>query len=239
LRAWYQTLTARLGGPRARRPKGGIVCRIVIAAEVGVYAEGLGLGLAHHELEVAGTATDAVETMRLVREHGPDVLLIDMAMPAGLSVLRVITAEHPTVRVLALAIEETEDMVIACAEAGVAGFVPRDARVAEVASIARDAARGRAECSPRIAARLLHRVAVLAASRPEEPTPGDALTRREAEILSLIDDGLSNKQIALELCIEVATVKNHVHNILSKLQVSRRSEAAARVRSSRAEPLRA
>jgi DNA-binding NarL/FixJ family response regulator len=215
------------------RQKGAIVCRIVFATEIGVYAEGLGLGLAGCDLDVAGTASDAVETMRLVRECEPDVLLLDMAMPAGLSVLRVIAAEHPEVRVLALAIEETEDLVIACAEAGVAGYVPRDARVAEVAAIACDAALGQAACSPRIAARLLHRVAVLAATRPEEPADG-GLTRREAEILALIDDGMSNKQIARELCIEVATVKNHVHNILSKLQVNRRSEAAAVVRSSRA-----
>jgi DNA-binding NarL/FixJ family response regulator len=221
------------GGPRARRPKGGIVCRIVIAGEIGVYAEGLGLGLAAHDLDVAGSATDAVETMRLLRECKPDVLLLDMAMPAGLSLLPVIAAEHAHVRVLALAIEETEDLVIACAEAGVAGYVPRDARVAEVATIARDAAAGHAACSPRIVARLLHRVATLSAARPEEPTDG-GLTRREAEILGLIDDGMSNKQIARELCIEVATVKNHVHNILGKLQVSRRSEAAAVVRSSRA-----
>jgi two-component system nitrate/nitrite response regulator NarL len=209
------------------------VCRIVIAAEVGVYAEGLGVGLAAHDLDVAGTATDAVETMRLVRECEPEVLLLDMAMPAGLSLLRVIAADYPDVRVLALAIEETEDLVIACAEAGVAGYVPRDARVVDVAAIARDAALGQAACSPRIAARLLHRVAVLAAGRPEEPAD-NGLTRRETEILGLIDDGMSNKQIARKLCIEVATVKNHVHNILGKLQVSRRSEAAAVVRSARA-----
>jgi two-component system, NarL family, nitrate/nitrite response regulator NarL len=209
------------------------VCRIVIAAEVGVYAEGLGVGLAAHDLDVAGTATDAVETMRLVRECEPEVLLLDMAMPAGLSLLRVIAADYPDVRVLALAIEETEDLVIACAEAGVAGYVPRDARVVDVAAVARDAALGQAACSPRIAARLLHRVAVLAAGRPEEPADS-GLTRRETEILGLIDDGMSNKQIARKLCIEVATVKNHVHNILGKLQVSRRSEAAAVVRSARA-----
>jgi two-component system nitrate/nitrite response regulator NarL len=209
------------------------VCRIVIAAEVGVYAEGLGLGLATHDLDVAGTATDAVETMRLVRECEPDVLLLDMAMPAGLSLLRVIAAEHPDVRVLALAIEETEDLVIACAEAGVAGYVPRDARVVDVAAMTRDAALGQAACSPRIAARLLHRMAVLAAARPEDPAES-GLTRRETEVLGLIDDGMSNKQIAHKLCIEVATVKNHVHNILGKLQVSRRSEAAAVVRSARA-----
>jgi DNA-binding NarL/FixJ family response regulator len=210
------------------------VCRIVIATEVAVYAEGLALGLARCDLEVAGTATDAVDTMALVREHAPDVLLLDVSMPAGLSLPRVLAAEHPDVRVLALAIRETEDLVIACAEAGVAGYVTRDASLADVAAVARDAARGEAPCSPRIAAHLLHRVAVLAATRPAEPDAGDALTRREQEILALVDEGLTNKQIALELCIEVATVKNHVHNILSKLQVSRRSQAAAVVRSARA-----
>jgi two-component system, NarL family, nitrate/nitrite response regulator NarL len=209
------------------------VCRLVISAEIGVYAEGLALGLASFDLDVAGTATDAIETLRLVREREPDVLLLDMAMPASLSLLRVVAEESSGVHVLALAIEESEELVIECAEAGVAGYVPRDASVADVAGIVRDAARGEAACSPRIAARLLHRVAVLAAARPEEP-PDGVLTAREAEILSLIDDGLPNKQIARELCIEVATVKNHVHNILCKLQVSRRGEAAAVVRSARA-----
>lgn len=204
------------------------MCRIVIAAEIGVYADGLALGLAGCDLDVTGTATDAVETMRLLREHEPDVVLLDPSIPAGLALLRVIAGEHPDVRVVALAVDETEDLVIACAEAGVAGYVPRDARVAEVATIARDAAQGKAACSPRIAARLLHRVAVLAAAQPEEP--GEPLTRRETQIVGLIDDGLSNKQIARELCIEVATVKNHVHSILGKLQVSRRGEAAAVMR---------
>lgn len=208
------------------------MCRLVISAEIGVYADGLALGLAGFDLDVAGTATDAVETLRLVREREPDVLLLDMAMPAGLSLLRVVTEERSAVHVLALAIEESEELVIACAEAGIAGFVPRDASIAHVAGIVRAVARGEAPCSPRIAARLLHRVAVLAAALPEEPADS-VLTPREAEILALIDEGHSNKQISRALFIEVATVKNHVHNILSKLQVSRRSQAAAVVRSAR------
>lgn len=211
------------------------MCRLVISAEIGVYADGLALGLEHHGHRVAATTTDAVRTLRAVREEDPEVLLLDMTMPAALATLRVIAGEHPQVRVLALAIEETEDMVIACAEAGVAGYVPRDVSVADVAEIVRDAASGVAACSPRIAARLLHRVAVLAAGRTAaDPQAEAGLTPRESQILALIDEGLSNKHIARDLCIEVATVKNHVHNILNKLQVSRRGEAAAVIRSARA-----
>ena len=209
------------------------VCRVVVAAEIGIYADALAVSLGHHGHEVGAIAPDAVRTLQAVREHAPDVLLLDVAMPAALATLRVVAAEHPHVRVLALAVEETEAIVIACAEAGVAGYVPRDVSVAEVAAMVREAARGEATCSPRIAARLLHRVAVLAAGRAADAAPDTGLTPRETEILALIDDGLSNKQIALRLCIEVATVKNHVHNILNKLQVSRRGEAAAMVRAAR------
>lgn len=209
------------------------MCRVVVSAEIGLYAEGLAVSLGQHGLDVAASAPDAIRTLQALREHEPDVLLLDVGMPAALATLRVIAAEHPRVRVLALAVEESEEIVIACAEAGVAGYVPRDVSVAAVAAMVHDAARGEATCSPRIAARLLHRVAVLAAGRAAETASDTGLTPRETEILTLIDDGLSNKQIASRLCIEVATVKNHVHNILNKLQVSRRGEAAAMLRATR------
>ena len=146
------------------------MCRVVISAEIGVYVDGLSLALADQdEIEVAGSATDALGTLRVVRERRPDVLLLDMQMPAAFSLLRAIAGEESGVHVLALAIEETEDLVIACAEAGVAGYVPRDATVAQVAEIARDVTRGEAACSPRIVARLLHRMAILASDRPGRP----------------------------------------------------------------------
>jgi DNA-binding NarL/FixJ family response regulator len=97
--------------------------------------------------------------------------------------------------------------------------------IATLASVVRD----EMACSPRIAAALLRRVASLAVERSPWPS-GARLTARELEVLGLIDEGLSNKQIAGRLCIELATVKNHVHNILEKLQVGRRSEAALQVR---------
>jgi len=208
------------------------MCRVAVVAGVGVYAEGIACGLSREGLDVAGTATDAVGALRMVGDAQPDVVLVDMATPAALSLLEVLAPQGPRVRTIALAVDEAEDLVIACAEAGVAGYVPRDATLSEVAGIARAAAAGEAACSPRIVARLLHRVAVLAADRPGAGA-GDELTRRESQVVGLIDDGLSNKEIARELRIEVATVKNHVHNILGKLQVTRRAEAAALVRRGR------
>jgi len=120
--------------------------------------------------------------------------------------------------------------VIACAEAGVSGYVTREASLDELTGVVESVARGESPCSPRISALLLRRVAETAGRRTETDA-ARRLTRREAEIVGLIDEGLSNKQIAGRLSIELATVKNHVHSILEKLQVERRAEAAARVRS--------
>lgn len=212
------------------------MCRVAVVAGIGVYADGIACGLAAEGLDVVGTATDAVGALRVVRDGRPDVVLLDMNLPAGLSLLQVLAGREARARVIALAVQETEDLVIACAEAGVAGYVPRDASLGDLARIARAAAAGEAPCSPRIAARLLHRVAALAAERPAAPGAGEGLTRRESEIVELIDDGLSNKEIARELRIEVATVKNHVHHILGKLQATRRAEAAAIVRRARQTP---
>jgi DNA-binding NarL/FixJ family response regulator len=159
------------------------------------------------------------------------VVLLEVGIPGGLDA--VVGNGHgarPT-RILALGVPDEEDDVIACAEAGVAGYVMRedslDALVVAIESVVRD----EMLCSPRAAAALMRRVRVLSAERQE--ALGQKLTRRELEIVALIDEGLSNKAIAQRLCIELATVKNHVHNILEKLDVSRRAEAAARVRRQR------
>ena len=130
---------------------------------------------------------------------------------------------------VALGVADADDHVLGCAEAGVAGYVPRDASLDDLVAVIESAFRGEAICSPRIAGSLLRRIATLAAGQ-NGTMPLAHLTGREREIVRLIDRGLSNKEIARDLGIEVATVKNHVHNILEKLQVRRRGEAAARMR---------
>jgi len=204
-----------------------VMIRVVIACDIRLYREGLSLHLARQEqLGVVGTAATRDETHRLARELTPDVLLLDMAMPGSLEIVHEVHDIAPGTRVLALTIPEAEGAVIACAEAGVAGFVTREATIADLIEAIHSAARGEACMSPRAAAALLRRVGALAAYRPASSPRGE-LTAREREIVELVALGLSNKAIAARLHVEIATVKNHVHNILDKLQVHRRGEIAA------------
>jgi len=206
------------------------VIRVVIVADTRLYREGLAQVLSRGpQISVIATATGGDESFSRLSELEPDVILIDMAITGGLRAVRGLVESAPAARVVALAVAEQDEDVLGCAEAGVSGYVPREASVDDLVRVIESVARGEAICSPRIAATLLRRVALLAAgqgaTRPQTP-----LTGREREIVRLIDRGLSNKDIARELGIEVATVKNHVHNLLEKLRVHRRGEAAARMR---------
>src|SRR5262249_35072326 len=137
-----------------------------------------------------------------------------------------IHASANAARIVALAAPEAESEVLACAEAGVSSFVPRDASLDELVNAVECVARGGAVCSPRTTAILLHRIATM--TRGLDSTRGlERLTAREQEIMCLLASGRSNKEIARELGIETTTTKNHVHNILEKLKVRRRGEAAA------------
>jgi DNA-binding NarL/FixJ family response regulator len=162
----------------------------------------------------------------VVREQRPDVALIDMRMPDGCDLARALLLAMPELKLVGLGLAETEDNVLAYAGAGFAGYVPREAPLDELIEILRGIARGEVRYSRSITAALLHRLAGAASA----PTGRMTLTPRETEIVRLIDDGLSNREIAQRLAIEPATVKNHVHNLLEKLHVSRRGEAAARLR---------
>ena len=210
--------------------------RVVIACDIRLYREGLLLYLARRdELGVVGTACTTDETYRVAESLRPDVLLLDMAMLDSFEIVQHLRRIVPETHVLALTLPELDGAVIACAEAGVAGFVMRDASLAELVEGIRAAAHGEARMSRRAAATLLRRVGTLAANRVP-PSPRTELTAREREIVELIQHGLSNKAIAARLHIEAATVKNHVHNILDKLQVRRRGEIAALLRRPAAPP---
>jgi two-component system, NarL family, nitrate/nitrite response regulator NarL len=208
------------------------VTRVLIIADIRLFRDGLALMLGQqHGLELAGAVADSREAEEYLRSGGVDVVLLDMAGPESEFAIRRLTSAHPQTPVVALGVPEDERHVIACAEAGAAGYVPREGSVADLAAAVRGAAASELICSPRVAAGLMRRIGALSAERGHEPGARTRrLTSREAEILGLIGEGLSNKEIARRLCIELATVKNHVHNILDKLQVRRRSEAVARAR---------
>jgi two-component system, NarL family, nitrate/nitrite response regulator NarL len=198
---------------------------VLILGPVRIYRDGLAAALGlNGNVNVIGSVTSAEEASHQFRYA--DVVLADASTPAGVQALRALSESEPRAKVVALGSPNDRQAVVECAEAGVSGFVAGDASVDEVVTTAEAVARGEAVCTPKVAATLLHQITRTARQR-REPS---RLTTRESEILSLIDNGLSNKEIATKLYIEVSTVKNHVHNILEKLGARRRSEAAARVR---------
>jgi DNA-binding NarL/FixJ family response regulator len=201
--------------------------RVAVIAGVRIYREGLALFLDHQPgLEVVATAAGVNAALPLLGRAQPAIALVDVA--AGAGAVKRLREALPGLKVVALAVAETDQDVIGCAEAGVSGYVTSDDSLEAVAAIVSSVARGEMLCAPWVAAALLRRVA---SSTDAPAAPGsDRLTARELEIVRLIDEGLSNKQIASRLCIALPTVKNHVHNILEKLQVHRRGEAAADMR---------
>jgi DNA-binding NarL/FixJ family response regulator len=202
---------------------------VVIVGDVRVFRDGVAELLAREDdvHVVATTATDDDIAAQL-REANPDVALVDMTSEHALDVVRKIHAASSGTKIVALAVSAEETTVVATATAGASALLAADAPREELAAAVTAAVRGETLCSPTITGILLRRVISLAGVWAQGVDT--TLTRRETEIVRLIDQGLSNKQIAHRLSIEVSTVKNHVHNILEKLQVERRSDAAARLR---------
>jgi two-component system, NarL family, nitrate/nitrite response regulator NarL len=203
---------------------------LVIVDDMRLYMEALA-GLLGREawIESVETATDADEALACLSVRSPVVVLLNMAMTGSIFILGALGRAAPQAGVIAVGVSETEHEVIACAEAGVAGYLLRRESLHDLRAIVQSVARGETICSPHVTATLLRRVATLAAER-QLATGTAQLTAREREVLKLIDEGLSNRDIAGRLSIEVRTVKNHVHNILEKLKVHRRGEAAAWMR---------
>ena len=203
--------------------------RLFVISDIRLYRDGLCEILGRREgIEVAGVAADVEGAGVIIRRlrHTPDVALVDIAIPNGIEEVRELAEAIPALRILAITVPEHEGDVLACVESGAAGFVTRDASIEQLVDALEGIARGEALCSPRMTAALLRHVSELARER----VPAMPLTMREQEILRLIDDGLSNKQIGQHLCIELPTVKNHVHRIIEKLGVTNRTQAAARMR---------
>jgi two-component system nitrate/nitrite response regulator NarL len=202
--------------------------RILIVADVRLYREGMSANIeTRPPFAVVGAAANAEEAITLTVDTRPDVVIIDMATKQSLAIVRLIRHHAPKVRVVGFGVEEVEGEILACAEAGLAGYVPCDASVDDLVERVRSVLRGELLCTPRMAAMLFRR---LEGSRGDRRAPqGLVLSAREREVLQLIDGGLSNKEIAVRLHIEVSTVKNHVHNVLDKLNVTSRAQAAARL----------
>jgi DNA-binding NarL/FixJ family response regulator len=161
--------------------------------------------------------------------HAADVVVLDLAVVAmhGCETIRSMAAGAHA-RVLVIGVPDRDPEILAVIEAGAAGYVTRDASLSDLVASIRALARGQAVCSPRVVNLLFARVSALHESRSHHDARGNApqLTRRELQVIALIEAGLTNKEIARRLTVEVQTVKNHVHNVLDKLHMRNRIEAA-------------
>lgn len=201
--------------------------RVLVVGAVRLYREGLVELLRGAGVDVVGTAVDLDGCQGFDGERA-DIVLLDVAGTAGVAGIRRAVDELPGMAVVAFGVSGSSDEIVACAEAGAKGYVTRNNGREELLDVLESVARGETLCSPEVAAALMDRVAALALGAP---SGSDArLTKREAQIVALLEEGLSNKEIAQRLVIEVATVKSHVHNILEKLKLSGRSDAAEWVR---------
>ena len=203
------------------------VIRVIVIAGIRLYREGISSFLTTVDgIEVGGTFARWDDALQAVERSSADVVLLESSAQEAHTAIRRLEAARPGVRTVALSIADDEADVVFWAEAGASGYLTREDSLAQLAEIVRSVARGEMPCSPRMAATLLRRVGTLAAAG-ERPLPETRLTTRERQIVGLIEGGLSNKEIGRELCIELATVKNHVHHILEKLDVRHRNDAVA------------
>jgi len=196
--------------------------RILIADDHSVVRQGLRMFLgADPEFEVVGEARDGAEALNLTRQLRPAVVLMDLLMPVmdGIAATAAIRREMPDVEVIALTSVLEDRSVIEAVRAGAIGYLLKDTEAPELRRAIKAAAAGQVQLSPKAAERLLHNVVTV-------PDPRPSLTEREVDVLRLLAQGLSNKEIAHRLHIGEQTVKTHVGRILSKLGVSSRTQAA-------------
>ncbi|MCX5210496.1 response regulator transcription factor [Kitasatospora sp. NBC_00240] len=220
------------GGPGAD----GRPTRVLVADDQTVVREGIVmlLGLLPG-IEVVGAAADGEEAVRLVARYDPDVVLMDLRMPRcdGVEATRRIRADHPGTEVVILTTYADDESLFPALQAGARGYLTKDAGGEEIARAVADVRSGAAGLSPQIQRRLLERLsATVSEERAPEREPRalpsvlpDGLTVREAEVLALIAEGLSNSEIAERLFVGPATVKTHINNLFAKTAVRDRAQA--------------
>jgi len=203
--------------------------RVVLVDDHDLFRTGLRNLLEEQDgVQVLGEATNGAEAVSLVREAAPDVVVMDLKMPTmtGVEATRQITSESPLTRVIVLTISDQDSDVMDAIVAGACGYLLKDSSIENVVAGIRSAAVGSSLISPAIASKVLQRVRATTADREMEDAIRAELSDRELQVLKLIANGKDNAQIAAELVISPKTVKNHISNILMKLQIQNRIQAA-------------
>lgn len=219
--------------------------RLLLVDDHHLFREGVAALFRYQpDFEVLGEASNAAEALKLCRELRPDLVLMDIDMPetSGIEALKAIKAELPEIQVVMLTVHESDEKLFEAVKNGAQGYLIKNIRTDEMLELLRGVAQGEAPISRRLAGRILKEFARLgqpdspekAIPKPAEPNPENSseeiLTGREREVLELVAQRYTNKEIATRLNISEYTVKNHLRNILAKLHQNSRRGAADRAR---------
>jgi DNA-binding NarL/FixJ family response regulator len=204
--------------------------RVLVADDHALFRRGLEMVLDHErDIEVVGEAADGVDALRRAEELMPDVILMDVRMPrqSGIEACLAIKERVPSIRIVMLTISDEETDLFEAIRAGANGYLLKDVPGETIAAGIRAVHTGQSLISPSMASKLLAEFAQISRREEEAPNPhAPKLTQREVEVLKLVARGKANRDIGSELFISENTVKNHVRNILDKLQLHTRMEAA-------------
>ncbi|NTS33292.1 response regulator transcription factor [Phyllobacterium sp. BT25] len=214
--------------------------RIIIVDDHPFFRQGVAVSLSEKGFTVVGEGSSADDAVRLVNELRPDVALLDLSMPGGgLSALLTILEASPELKVVILTVSESDEDVLQALRCGAHGYVLKGVRAAGLCEIIQNVVAGERYVSPALAARILTEMrgsgAAVAPSQPvaEIADAIHSLTPREEQILTLVSNGKSNKEVAREIGLQEKTIKHHMTSILQKLQVRNRTEAALLLREAR------
>jgi DNA-binding NarL/FixJ family response regulator len=208
--------------------------RVLIVDDQALFREGLHTLLSvQTDLQVVGEARNGEEALRLAASHEPDIILMDLHMPIldGVAATRRLQSSQPAIKVIVLTTFDDDEDVFEGLRAGAVGYLLKDVPSEKLVEAIRGVARGESFLEPSIVNKIVAEFARLSPNRPSSSQPLiEPLSERELEILRLLGQGASNKEIADHLVITVGTVKNHLTNIMAKLSVRDRTQAALRAK---------
>ena len=204
--------------------------RVFIVSNVRLLREGLATLLREcPSIEVLG-ANSVQETQNALPTMTTDVALVDALSPSDSDMVMALRNPRTRMRIVAFGIRETASEVLACAAAGIDGYVPMDAALGDMVTAIENVVRGELACSPKVAASLFHSIGFSRTAIANRTAMAAPLTTRELQVADLLNRGCPTKEIAWRLGVRPCTAKNHIRNILHKLQVRRRGQAVAKLR---------